>query len=187
MARETNMNLSGAGAKNYTGTADWGVNIVNRGNSLAGKIRKEWNIGGGSSGKDELSFNAGRNPDSEDHIYCEDWQGMIIIAGQEVGQAQTRLDQCGAWKTKCKRRAKIDKVKWRNILDYAESMTVAQSTGKYNTCVEVDQQAEIDMVLAAQEGYLESKEPKGLGNGAIMGLIAAGTIGSIFIILKVVK
>ena len=159
-----------------------------RGRLYADKLRKQWGLGYGDNELEELPYNLLRDSSSEYFIPCEDVEEIYHQAKEQYDNAVDRFNSCGDFSKKCKCRGVIDKAKWMKIYQWADGARNSQSDIlDYDRCDEEEAQDAIDAVLDKAQSLLEEREGVGLPNTTMLGLIGAGTLGLIFIMLKATK
>ena len=185
-----NLNFTQGYASDSTNECKWwsGNKRRERGREYADKLRLQWGFGFGSDGLDEMPYHLMRDSSSDYYIHCEDVEEIYHQSKEQYDDASDRLNSCGGWAKKCKCRAKIDMAKWQKIYQWADGARNSQSeTLGYNRCDEEETQDAIDNVLDTAQTLLEDREGVGLPNSTVLGLIGAGTLGLIFVLLKVTK
>lgn len=190
MALELDIDFVSGYAKDSQNYCEWwgGGKRRAKGRLYAAKLRKAWGIGYGSGGLEEIPYGLVRDSSSEYYIHCEDVEEIYHQSSEQYDDAVDRFNSCGSFAKRCKCRGVIDKAKWVEIRDWADGARKSQSDSLgYNSCDEEEDQEAVDNILSQAQAMLDGREDAGLPNSVILSLIGAGTIGLIFLMLKVTK
>jgi hypothetical protein len=199
IASEPEYNGEGCSASNFQCAALWSENwstqeINVNGICAANFILKEWGIYYTPDASQyyesdwvrTIPENLVRNPDSEWYIACQDLEGLLTVFGIQYSNAQDRYDMCGDAICRCA--ATIDKIKWKQLFDWAETAVQMQSSvNDIDTCIVESFEDANTQLTQAQIDALNNEEGFGLTNNTMLAIVGGLTLVSIGAILKYVK
>ena len=127
-----------------------------------------------------------RDPQSEWHITCTDLESILAVSGISYSNAQDRFDEAVSNPQRCA--ARIDKVKWKAIFDWAEmAVQYKSSQNDIDACIVESFEDVNEEVYNEWKGMIDSGGNLGLSNNQLFGILGGVTALSIVLILKFVK
>jgi len=181
------INYTSGLAKDSTNNCAWwgGNKRRGKGRKYAGIILRDWGLTKDGS-TEEPSYAEVRTPSSVLYQSCEVIEDIYFQSSLQYDDAYDRHEECGSLGKKCKCRADIDMAKWAEIRDWADGARTSQGDD-YNTCDETEWQDAGNAVTDLQKSLLASKTDVGMSNMVKVGLIGAGVLVTIVVLLKVRK